>query len=150
LAMLRERRPDVHVVLGGNFATRMVQRWVAPHPFLDLIDTVLTGEGEESLPALVEALPRLPERSAGTMPTADPPSDIPGAVWRAGEELHRTASRSVDIRKSATPAFGDMPLDKYFAPGPVLPVFGSRSCAWDCAFCSIPFASNSFRQRPAA
>lgn len=150
LAMLRERREDVHVVLGGNFATRMVERWVVPHPFLDLIDTVLVGEGEESLPALVEALPQLPERSGNTVLAADPRSDIPGAVWRADQELRRTASRSVDIRKSAMPAFGDLPLDKYFAPGPILPVFGSRSCAWDCAFCSIPFASSSFRQRPAA
>ncbi|MEV7809377.1 radical SAM protein [Streptomyces flaveolus] len=143
LHMLREARPDVHVVLGGNYATRLVDRWDRRHPLFDLVDTVVTGEGEGALAAVVDALDG---HRAGA---GDFREEIPGAVWDDHGILRRTPRQSADISAAAPPAYGDLPLHKYLAPGPVLPVFASRSCPWECAFCSIPFASNSFRQRPA-
>ncbi|MFD9095764.1 B12-binding domain-containing radical SAM protein [Streptomyces collinus] len=143
LRMLREFRPDVHVVLGGNYATRLVDRWQRRHPLFDHVDTVVTGEGEGALAAVVDALDG-PAEGGG-----DFREKIPGAVWDDHGLLLRTPRRSADITTAATPAYTDLPLDKYLAPGPILPVWASRSCPWDCAFCSIPFASNSFRQRPA-
>ncbi|CAL9343462.1 B12-binding domain-containing radical SAM protein [Streptomyces sp. enrichment culture] len=142
LRMLRDMRPDVHVVLGGNYATRLVDRWQRRHPLFDYVDTVVTGEGEGALAAVVDALEG--PRSRGS----DFREKIPGAVWDDHGILRRTPRQSADITASALPAYTDLPLHKYLAPGPVLPVFASRSCPWDCAFCSIPFASNSFRQRP--
>ncbi|MER6348673.1 radical SAM protein [Streptomyces sp. NPDC001532] len=144
LRLLREMRPDVHVVLGGNYATRLVDRWTHRHPLFDLVDTVVTGEGEGALAAVVEGL------DAPKAHGADFREGIPGAVWDDHGILLRTPRESADISAAARPAYADLPLHKYLAPGPVLPVFASRSCPWDCAFCSIPFASNSFRQRPAA
>ncbi|MFJ2730090.1 B12-binding domain-containing radical SAM protein [Streptomyces collinus] len=143
LRMLREFRPDVHVVLGGNYATRLVDRWQRRHPLFDHVDTVVTGEGEGALAAVVDALDA-PAEGEG-----DFREKIPGAVWDDHGILLRTPRQSADITTAATPAYADLPLDKYLAPGPILPVYASRSCPWDCAFCSIPFASNSFRQRPA-
>ncbi|MEU3725061.1 radical SAM protein [Streptomyces sp. NPDC031705] len=144
LHMLREMRPDVHVVLGGNYATRLVDRWQRRHPLFDYVDTVVTGEGEGALAAVVDGL------DAGGRAGTDFREGIPGAVWDDGGILLRTPRQSVDISAAACPAYDALPLDKYLAPGPILPVFASRSCPWECAFCSIPFASNSFRQRPAA
>lgn len=144
LGMLRKLRPDVHVVLGGNYATRLVDRWQRRHPLFDYVDTVVTGEGEGALAAVVEGLEE-DRTDAG-----DFREKIPGAVWDDNGILLRAPRGSVDITVSPKPAYDALPLDKYLAPGPVLPVFASRSCPWDCAFCSIPFASNSFRQRPAA
>ncbi|MFC9279143.1 B12-binding domain-containing radical SAM protein [Streptomyces collinus] len=143
LRMLRESRPDVHVVLGGNYATRLVDRWQRRHPLFDHVDTVVTGEGEGALAAVVDALDA-PAEGGG-----DFREKIPGAVWDDHGILLRTPRQSADITTAVTPAYTDLPLDKYLAPGPILPVYASRSCPWDCAFCSIPFASNSFRQRPA-
>ncbi|MDQ1049650.1 radical SAM protein [Streptomyces sp. V4I2] len=144
LSMLREVRPDVHVVLGGNYATRLVDRWQHRHPLFDYVDTVVTGEGEGALASVIDGLGR------GRRPGADFREKIPGAVWDDNGILLRTPRHSADISTAAPPAYDALPLDKYLAPGPILPVFASRSCPWDCAFCSIPFASNSFRQRPAA
>ncbi|MFF1447122.1 B12-binding domain-containing radical SAM protein [Streptomyces sp. NPDC058274] len=144
LGMLREMRPDVHVVLGGNYATRLVDRWQHRHALFDYVDTVVTGEGEGALAAVIDGL------GEGTAEGADFRERIPGAVWDGGGILLRTPRRSADISAAAKPAYDALPLGKYLAPGPILPVFASRSCPWDCAFCSIPFASNSFRQRPAA
>ncbi|WP_405914607.1 B12-binding domain-containing radical SAM protein [Streptomyces sp. NBC_00728] len=144
LTMLREMRPDIHVVLGGNYATRLVDRWQHQHALFDYVDTVVTGEGEGALAAVIDGL------DIGTTAGADFREAIPGAVWDGGGILLRTPRRSADISASVKPAYDALPLGKYLAPGPILPVFASRSCPWECAFCSIPFASNSFRQRPAA
>ncbi|MFF3676012.1 B12-binding domain-containing radical SAM protein [Streptomyces sp. NPDC002120] len=144
LGMLREMRPDVHVVLGGNYATRLVDRWQQRHPLFDYVDTVVTGEGEGALAAVIDGL------DAGERAGTDFREKIPGAVWDDNGILLRTPRQSVDISAATKPAYDALPLDKYLAPGPILPVFASRSCPWDCAFCSIPFASNSFRQRSAA
>jgi radical SAM superfamily enzyme YgiQ (UPF0313 family) len=138
-AEVRRRRPDVRIVVGGNYATRMVERWTAPHPFFRWVDAFVMSEGEEALPALVERW------NAGR-----DVRDVPGVVTVADGELVRRPARPVRLDAVSPPDFADLPLDRYFAPGPILPVYASRSCAWQCAFCSIPFASNSFRSRPAA
>lgn len=71
-------------------------------------------------------------------------------VTTIDDALVSVPERPVRLENIPAPSFDELPLDKYFAPGPILPVYASRSCAWQCAFCSIPFASNSFRARPAA
>ncbi|WP_369355100.1 radical SAM protein [Streptomyces sp. cg2] len=136
---IRRRRPDVRIVVGGNYATRMVEEWSAPHPFFAWVDAFVRAEGEEALPEIVRRW------QAGR-----DVADIPGVVTVRGGELLKIPARPVKLDGVSAPYFADLPLDRYFAPGPILPVYASRSCAWKCAFCSIPFASNSFRSRPAA
>ncbi|WP_329112930.1 B12-binding domain-containing radical SAM protein [Streptomyces sp. NBC_01465] len=130
------RRPDVHVVMGGNLTTRMVSRWQEEHPFFAYVDSFISYEGEDALPALCDRITGVDNRP------------IPGLLERDGSGgLLRTPAAMVDVSDLPTPDFDGLPLERYFAPGPVLPLQASRSCAWDCAFCSIPFASNKFRIR---
>ena len=135
---IRQRRPDVKIVMGGNFTTRMVDRWTQRHRFFDLVDAFVLSEGEEVLPEIVR-------RYIGGRNL----DGIPGVVTAEGNELSKTPAQPVRLDNVAMPEFGDLPLGRYFAPGPILPLYASRSCAWACAFCSIPFASNNFRSRPA-
>ncbi|GGN90297.1 hypothetical protein GCM10010112_75570 [Actinoplanes lobatus] len=133
---VKRRRPDVHVVMGGNFTTRMVGRWKQEHPFFAYVDSFISYEGEDALPALCDRITGADDRP------------VPGLLQADGRGgLLRTGPEMVDISALPTPDFTGLPLDRYFAPGPVLPLQASRSCAWDCAFCSIPFASNKFRIR---
>ncbi|MFG2112858.1 B12-binding domain-containing radical SAM protein [Streptomyces sp. NPDC048718] len=133
---VKRARPDVHVVMGGNLTTRMVGRWQEEHPFFQYVDSFVSYEGEDALPALCDRITGADDRP------------VPGLLERDGRGgLLRTPAAMVDISDLPTPDFSDLPLDRYFAPGPVLPLQASRSCAWDCAFCSIPFASNKFRVR---
>ncbi|MFF5535076.1 B12-binding domain-containing radical SAM protein [Streptomyces cinerochromogenes] len=133
---VKRARPDVHVVMGGNLTTRMVSRWQEEHPFFQYVDSFVSYEGEDALPALCDRI-----SGAGDRP-------VPGLLERDGRGgLLRTPAAMVDVSDLPTPDFDGLPLDRYFAPGPVLPLQASRSCAWDCAFCSIPFASNKFRIR---
>ncbi|MFF3315606.1 B12-binding domain-containing radical SAM protein [Streptomyces sp. NPDC003035] len=135
---VKRRRPDVHVVMGGNLTTRMVSRWQEEHPFFAYVDSFVSYEGEDALPALCDRITGADDRA------------VPGLLERDGRGgLLRTPAAMVDVSDLPTPDFDGLPLDRYFAPGPVLPLQASRSCAWDCAFCSIPFASNKFRIRRA-
>lgn len=135
----RRARPDVKIVMGGNYATRMVDRWTRAHPFFRYVDAFVLSEGEEALPELVRRY------QAGA-----PVDGIPGVVTAQDGELRGVPARAVRLDAVPRPDFSDLPLDRYFSPGPILPLYASRSCAWECAFCSIPFASNNFRRRPAS
>lgn len=136
--IVKQRRPDLHIVMGGNFTTRMVTRWKSRSDLFDLVDSFVLYEGEAALPRLSEHLFE-----------GGPIESVPGLVWYDSDtrQLRTNDSFDVDINDSPCPDYSDYPLDKYFAPGPILPIFGSRSCAWSCAFCAIPFASNRFRMR---
>lgn len=134
--MVKAARPDVTVVFGGNYITRVAVRWARPHRIFDVVDHLLLYEGEDALPALCEAL--FEDRSWDR---------VPGLVSVRDGGLVRTHSHDVDVTESPVPDYGGYPLHEYFAPGPILPIFASRSCAWSCSFCSIPFASNRFRMR---
>lgn len=135
--LIRELRPDIHITMGGNFTTRIVRNWREANPISHLFDTFILYEGEDSLHLLCESL-----FNGGV-------DQIPGLVEQQGMELVHTPPKDVNLDENPAPNFDHIPLDKYFAPGPVIPTYASRSCAWSCAFCSIPFASNRFRMRKA-
>jgi hypothetical protein len=136
--LVREHRPDVHIVLGGNFTTRLVTKFRSRHPFFDLVDSFICYEGEEALPRLcrrqfeggVDCVPGLAEVGPDGTVAVAPPADV-------------------DLAGLPFADFSGFPLQRYLSPAPVIPTFASRSCAWKCAFCAIPFASNRFRIRSA-
>jgi hypothetical protein len=136
--LIREIRPDVHVAMCGNYATRIVSRWYEPHPLCILVDSFLTHENEDALSLLCAEL--LDRRAVS----------IPGLVRCQDGQLVRSSVQAVNLASLPSPDFDDLPLQKYFAPGPVLPVYASRGCAWKCAFCSIPFPNVGFRLRDAS
>ncbi|WP_441248527.1 B12-binding domain-containing radical SAM protein [Kitasatospora sp. McL0602] len=135
--LVRRERPDVHITVGGNFVTRIADRLRPGHPFFDLVDSIVRYEGEESIVDLVDRL--LAGRTL---------HGVAGILIPDGDELHRCPPSTASLGELPVPDFTDHPLtDGYLAPGPVLPVIASRSCAWKCAFCAIPFASDKFRIR---
>ncbi|MGW6534778.1 B12-binding domain-containing radical SAM protein [Streptomyces sp. NPDC055051] len=135
--IVRRERPEVHITVGGNFVTRIADRLRPGHPFFTLVDSLVCYEGEESIVDLV-----------GRLLSGRPLHGVPGIVVPDGDELHRCPSATASLTELPVPDFTDHPLDDgYLAPGPVLPVIASRSCAWKCAFCAIPFASDKFRIR---
>ncbi|MFB7510847.1 B12-binding domain-containing radical SAM protein, partial [Streptomyces broussonetiae] len=135
--LIRRERPEVHITVGGNFVTRIADRLWPGHPFFTLVDSLVCYEGEESIVDLVDRLL-----------SGRPLHGVPGIVVPDGDELHRSPSATASLAELPVPDFTDHPLaDGYLAPGPVLPVIASRSCAWKCAFCAIPFASDKFRIR---
>ncbi|EYF04130.1 B12-binding domain-containing radical SAM protein [Chondromyces apiculatus] len=134
-----ETGPDVHFCMGGNYVTRLVGAWGSvPHPYTSLIDSFSVYEGEESLRQLLD-----------TLATGGALGSVSNLVYREGKRLFRTEIGTVDVNAVPAPEFEGLPLDRYLAPEPILPLFTSRSCPYKCSFCTIPYASSEFRQRSA-
>lgn len=125
-----------HLVAGGHFAVLNAQSLLRDAPALD---SVLAGEGEEALPALLahlgdlEAVPGLTWRAAGgairSRPPSAPPHDLDGRPWPSRPER----------------------FERYLGL-PIANVLSGRGCWAACRFCSIrawheALGGARFRQR---
>jgi radical SAM superfamily enzyme YgiQ (UPF0313 family) len=114
----------VPVVWGGIHPT-LLPRQTLEHP---LVDFVVEGEGEETLPELVAAL------VAGR-----DPSGIAG-LWskRAGAIVHGGRREFVDLKALPPVPYELLDLARYVKPGPhgpALSLYTSRGCPQRCTFC---------------
>jgi anaerobic magnesium-protoporphyrin IX monomethyl ester cyclase len=119
---VKAQRPDVPVVVGGIHATQLPEHVLAT----TRADYVLRGEGEETLPRLLEHL----ERGAR-------PVTVNGIAYRSRGGIFATAvpapiAVSV-VNATPDPAFDLLPRGAYSAIG----VETSRGCVYACRFCAI-------------
>jgi B12-binding domain/radical SAM domain protein len=129
LARVRAAVPDARAlhVAGGVHAS------AAPEATLRAgFDLAAVGEGEETLPALLDAI----GRGAGAR-------DVPGLAWREGGAV-RTSGRARPVD-----------LDRFPPGAPRAGRFGpieiTRGCLWACRFCQTPFQFKArFRHRALA
>ena len=139
-AITKRLAPDVHVIVGGSYFSRLESAVRRFPEVLSLADSIVIHEGE--IP-LAEILSRL---AAGR--------DLDGVPQRIG----RSASGEVvsdlrpvppDIDSLPTPDYEGMALDKYLAPLPILGLGSSRGCYWRrCAFCDHGFCyQGDYRER---
>ncbi len=127
---VRAQSNPARVVLGGpgtsGIDKELVERF-------DVIDAVVRGEGERTLPALLERWSRGGD-AAG----------VPGVTWRdeRGEAV-READRSPIDLVDVAPCAWDLlpPLTSYKAvtgeAEGLTPIDSGRGCAYDCSFCNI-------------
>lgn len=118
------RRAGVPVVWGGIHPT-LLPRQTLEHP---LVDFVVEGEGEETLPELADAL------AAGRDTGA-----IPG-LWskRDGEIVHGGKRGFIDLKILPPVPYELLDLARYVKPGPrgpALSLYTSRGCPQRCTFC---------------
>lgn len=124
---ITENLPGVPVVAGGQFTNLKFMQVMRDHPE---IVAVVRGDGEESLPAALDALA-----------LGDPLAGVPNAVWRDGDRIRVNPIAYADIDSFPSPGF----------PGhaPVVPYESMRGCPFDCKFCSFPAASPKWRYKSA-
>jgi hypothetical protein len=125
--VVRERFPGVFVVVGGGLICFFEKRWEALAPMSHLVDAWIPFEGEKPLLDLLRALEARTEldsvRGLVRFKNGVPSYLLPGAPLTAAE--------------FPRPSFDGLPLDRYLAPEPILPLLTSRGCYWArCAFCS--------------
>ncbi|MBI4382853.1 MAG: radical SAM protein [Nitrospinae bacterium] len=136
--LVKERRKDIHVTVGGSVFTKLVDKLEKGSPLFQFVDSFIVHEGETPLLRLVEEL-----RGGRDL------SKVPNLVWEDGGKVkvNRPFAKE-ELNELPTPDFDGMPLDLYLSPERVLPVMGSRGCYWErCAFCSIPFDHMDFHVR---
>ena len=121
----RMRAAGKTVVMGGPHVT-----WQAEEA-LEHADYVIRGEGEEPLPALLEAL------------DTDQPdlASVPGLSWRDedGATHDNPLAKPVDLDTLPLPDLSLAGYGKNKAMGPrwVVPIQTSRGCPFTCTFCTV-------------
>lgn len=136
--LIKQAAPSIHICVGG--ARVCYDRLWTRQAVFSIIDSVIIGEGEHALLALIQKLERGDEDL----------SDVPHLVYLRDGEVQRSAVTYLeDVNELPTPDWTGLPLELYFSPDfvPLLPT--ARGCYWGrCAFCAVSRAtSGKYRPR---
>ena len=130
------RELGILTVLGGPHVTFM------PEEGMVNADFVIRGEGERSLPMLVEAL-----EGKGRL------GDVPGlSYWRDQQAVHNPIDQDfIDLNELPEPDFTLIGSETFKKKGwtrRVVPIQTSRGCPYNCNFCSVtPMFGRRMRYR---
>jgi hypothetical protein len=124
--LIKERQPDVVVVLGGHGASFVAREILEENP---AVDAVIRGEGETGLLALVRA------------PGRDAWSTVPSLHYRVGREVRANPPGPIQRHYDEAPlphrfARDIMQTDPVLAQAPLMMV-SSKGCFDRCEFCSV-------------
>ena len=139
---LRER--GYFVVIGGALISKFANKLPGlPAFFETFANAVVAYEGETASVALVEALSKDGDLSG-----------VPNLLYLSEGRVRVNVTHVEDVASLPTPDFSGLPLDRYLAPAPVLPVMVGKGCYFNrCKFCDIPYinriSKKAYRIRPA-
>ncbi len=127
---LKSRHPDLPVVFGGAHPTGNPRQCLGT----GVVDYAISGEGEEALTALLNALER-----------GVPPTTVQGLwFYLDGALVANGKAAPVDLETLPMPAYDMVDLNAYFAMDPpwhfprsrrVIQFMTSRGCPFKCSYC---------------
>ena len=140
IRVVKERRPDLPVIVGGEHVTSMPEFCL----LTSQADYLVLGEGEETIVELIDAIDR------GT-----PPRELLGIAYRDGEGAEDGGAVVVNPRRQRALAVDAIPrpawhlfdLDTYheykwlggmYSATKSVPVLATRGCPYQCTYCSAP------------
>ena len=132
---IKEQRPDLLIVAGGEHATALPEFVLRDCPE---IDYVIAGEGEMAFLGLVHAL-----FYDGDL------NSVSGMSYIDDQNkyvAHLAAKRFSEINSIPWPKWDGIPLENYFidhwtmgiSKGRNMPIVATRGCPYQCTFCSNP------------
>ncbi len=132
--LLKEVRPDIHIVVGGSVPTRLKDTFHTLTRLFEVIDSCILYEGEFPLLRLVEDL------SAGN--TLE---KVPSLIYKHGNKIQTTpVGMQLPVDSIPFPNYDDLPFELYLCPKLILPMLSTRGCYWDvCTFCDHTFGYQS-------
>jgi radical SAM superfamily enzyme YgiQ (UPF0313 family) len=124
---LKERSPDTHVTVGGQFISHVHETVAASEP---AFDSIVRGEGERTFPALVRRVH-----------TDTSLAGLRGVTFRHGNEVvvNPPADRITDLDRLPFPDRRYVPhiLTEALAGVRYVSMIGTRGCIYKCTFCSV-------------
>lgn len=131
--LVRQAFPDIHIVIGGVYCTILRNKLPQKPELFALFDSVVVYEGEVALARLLDCLEYHQDLR-----------NVPNLIYRDGSEIIVNEVQGIkNLDTLPAPTFAGLPLELYFSPEPVLPVYTSRGCYWGkCAFCNLGEASH--------
>jgi hypothetical protein len=137
-AVLRRMAPEVKIALGGQIVTRCHDTIVG-HPRIGgLADYLVLWDGEVPLAQICRKVIRGED------------AELVNVIDMANPAEPRIERKAAALKGGAIPApdFTGFDFDKYLLPELLIPFQTTRGCYARCAFCAIPYGSNSYRVRP--
>lgn len=124
--LIRRHRKNVHICIGGSALYSMSDFFKSQKWIFSILDSVVLYEGEEALLSLVRSI-ELGRDFA----------NIPNLIYSQKGVIRSNPLRPIkNIDELPTPDFEGLPLDDYFAPWIIFPLYMSRGCIWNkCTFC---------------
>ncbi|MBR2417839.1 MAG: DUF4080 domain-containing protein [Clostridia bacterium] len=114
---IKKERPNTIIVLGGPEVSFNQKQVLSENPFVDFISS---GEGEKSVPLLLNAL------------SEEANADIKGISYRKGESIIINEGEVLSVEDIPSPY-----CEEYFATlgNRIAYIESSRGCPFNCAFC---------------
>lgn len=143
-AEAKKALPGIRVVLGGPHPSVRPEELITQ----DSVDFVVRGEGEITLPLLLDRIEEGSEDYDG----------IPGLTYKVAGEIRQNPGQSFvqDLDSLPWPSRDDLPMHIYrpssgaYTRLPIASMITSRGCPFKCTFCSRTVFGNTVRfQSPA-
>ena len=142
--LIRNFLPDAKLIAGGPHVNAIAEHALNVLKF----DFAICGEGEESLPKLIDSIVNNASNGNGTL------SQIDGLVWKDGTDIHNNKPAIMDdLQYIPEPCWELMPPgtfkryeSRYCRMYPAAPILLTRGCSSHCTFCLQ--ANTNFRKRP--
>lgn len=125
--LIKERLPEVFVVIGGPHVTKFANDLASVPRLFELIDAMVTFEGERPMKALLDSL----QKNGGL-------AGVTNLIYsERGRAIHNPTTAPEPINHLPTPDFQGLHLDRYLLDEMMLPLITSRGCHWHkCSFCT--------------
>ncbi|MBN1971155.1 MAG: cobalamin-dependent protein [Candidatus Delongbacteria bacterium] len=120
---------SIHIVIGGPFVSLVYSAFLTVNPLNELIDSIVTLEGETAFNLLLNSL----EKGKSL-------SGIPNLLHKncEGFFINNDSFYKENLDDLYCPEYGLMPLNLYLSPKIVYSIETSRGCYWNkCTFCNI-------------
>lgn len=132
---LRQRRPDLPLLLGGPLLDTETARWLADGWIFEFFDALVVGDGVAAIQEYLEAL-------EGRRPL----ERVTNLVWRdrlGAVRRNDPHPQLESLDEIPLPDFHGIDMARFLTPRPIYPLMVSRGCWWGkCTFCSIGWIKN--------